>query len=250
MSSTARPAGSLAPARRILHSRSAPAVVNRGSAGTPQNWRGPARIDLALLVGLAAIGFTALYLISDLIEVAQGGFSTLRLSLTYAGEAAIPLFVIGLYAVQRPRIGRLGLAGAVAYAYSYVFFTATVVYALIAGTPDYKALVTVLGAWMTVHGLIMLAGGLAFGLAVVRARVLPRWTGVCLMAGVVLVAAASGLPNIARTVAAAVPDAAFIGMGLALLSGRLKSRRPAGTPNRDAPQPRPPQPVNAYNFCE
>ena len=62
-----------------------------------------------------------------------------------------------------------------------------------------------------------------FGLAVVRARVLPRWTGVCLMAGVVLVAAASGLPDIARTVAAAVPDAAFIGMGFALLSGRLKS---------------------------
>jgi hypothetical protein len=45
---------------------------------------------------------------------------------------------------------------------------------------------------MTVHGLIMLAGGLAFGLAVVRAGVLPRWTGVCLMAGVVLVVAASG----------------------------------------------------------
>jgi hypothetical protein len=108
------------------------------------------------------VGFTAVYLISDLIEVAQGGFSTFRLSLTYAGEAAIPLFVIGLYAVQRPRIGRLGFFGAVAYAYSYVFFTSTVVYALIAGTPNYAALVKVFGASMTVHGLIMLAGGLAF----------------------------------------------------------------------------------------
>lgn len=134
-------------------------------------------------MGLAAVGFTAVYLISDLIEVAQGGFSTFRLSLTYAGEAAIPLFVIGLYAVQRPRIGRLGFFGAVAYAYSYVFFTSTVVYALIAWTPNYTALVKVFGAWMTVHGLIMLVGGLAFGLAVVRAGVLPRWTGVCLMAG-------------------------------------------------------------------
>jgi hypothetical protein len=73
-------------------------------------------------------------LISDLIEVAQGGFSTLRLSLTFAGEAAIPLLVLDLYAVQRPRIGRLGAAGAVASAYSYVFFTSTVVYALVAGT--------------------------------------------------------------------------------------------------------------------
>jgi hypothetical protein len=76
---------------------------------------------------------------------------------------------------------------------------------------------------MTVHGVIMLAGGLAFGLAVVRAGVLPRWTGICLMAGVVVVAAASGLPNIARTVAAAVPDAAFIGMGIALLTRRLRA---------------------------
>jgi hypothetical protein len=54
-----------------------------------------------------------------------------------------PLFVIGLYAVQRPRIGRLGLFGAMAYAYSYVFFTSTVVYALIAGTPNCTALVKV-----------------------------------------------------------------------------------------------------------
>jgi hypothetical protein len=188
-------------------------------------------MSLPQLVGLAAVVFTAVYFISDLIEVAQGGFSTFRLSLTYAGEAAIPIFVIGLYAVQRPRIGRLGLFGAIAFAYAYVFFTSTVVYALIADIPDWKALVKVFGAWMTVHGLIMLVGGLAFGLAVVRAGVLPRWTGVCLMAGVVLVVAAAGLPNIARTVAAAVPDAAFIGMGVALLTGRLKT--PAG-PDRGA----------------
>ena len=58
---------------------------------------------------------------------------------------------------------------------------------------------------MTVHGLIMLIGGLALGLAVVRARVLPGWTGVCLMVGVVLVVVASGLPNVARTLAEAVP---------------------------------------------
>jgi uncharacterized membrane protein (DUF485 family) len=193
-----------------------------------------ALIDLPLLVGLAAVIFSAVYLISDLVEVAQGGFSVFRLSLTYAGEAAIPLFVIGLYAVQRPGIGRLGFLGAVTYAYSYVFFTSTVVYALIAGTPSYKALVKDFGAWMTVHGVIMLAGGLAFGLAVVLAGVLPRWTGVCLMAGVVLVVAASGLPNIARAAAGAVPDIAFIGMGIALLTGRLTPRpamrRAASTP--------------------
>ena len=221
--STTRPTGRLTPARRAAGPRPSPAGGDRENDATPRaSRRHDTRIDLPLVVGLAAIVFPALYLISDLIEVAQGGFSTVRLSLTYAGEAAIPLFVLGLYAVQRPRIGRLGLAGAVAYAYSYVFFTSTVVYALIAGTPNYKDLTKVFGAWMTVHGLIMLAGGLAFGLAVARAGMLPRWTGIVLMAGVTLVVAAAGLPDLARTVAAAVPDAAFIGMGLALLRGRLK----------------------------
>jgi hypothetical protein len=189
--------------------------------------RGDARFDLLLLVGLAAVGFSALYLISDLIEVAQGNFSTLRLSLTYVAEAAIPLFVVGLYAVQRPRIGRLGLVGAVAYAYSYVFFTGTVLYALAAGTPNWDALGKAFSPWMTVHGLVMVVGGLAFGLAIVRAGVLPRWTGVCLMIGVVLVAAASGLPNVERTVAEAVPATAFTGMGLALLS-RVRKATAAG----------------------
>src|SRR5260370_24578485 len=108
---------------------------------SPRPRRSATGFDLPFLVGLAAVGFTGVDFISDLIEVAEGNFSTVRLALTYAGEAAMPLFVIGLYAVQRPRIGRLGLFGAVAYAYSYVFFTSTVVYALISGTPNYKALV-------------------------------------------------------------------------------------------------------------
>jgi hypothetical protein len=144
--------------------------------------------------------------------------------------------VLGLYAVQRPHIGRLGFSGALAYAYSYVFFTSTVVYALIAGTRNYKALTSIFGAWMTVHGVVLVLGGLAFGLAVVWARVLPRWTGVCLMVGVVLVAAASGLSNVPRTIAAAVPDAAFIGMGVAVLRARAQSR--ASTPAGAAPDGR------------
>jgi hypothetical protein len=216
-------------------SDSAPARIHRAVKSGPSSdgdtdsrdvtlARPHTRMALPLLIGLAAVVFSAVYVISDLIEVAQGDFSTFRLSLTFVAEAAIPLFVIGLYAVQRPRIGRLGLFGATAFAYSYVFFTGTVLYALIAGTQNYHALTKVFGPWMTVHGLIMLVGGLAFGLAVVRAKVLPRWTGVCLMVGVVLVAAASGLPNIARTLAEAVLAGAFSGMGFTLVSGRTNSK--------------------------
>ena len=177
----------------------------------------PGRDFLAPLVGAAAVLFTVLYLLSDLLEVAQGGFSTLRLAFTYAGEAAIPLFVIGLYALQRPRIGRLGAAGAIAYAYSYVFFTGTVIWALVTTAPDYQAVANAFGSWMAVHGVIMLFGGIAFGTAVIRAGVLPRWTGICLIVGVVLVVAASGLPTIARAAAEGVQGAALIGMGMAVL---------------------------------
>jgi hypothetical protein len=176
---------------------------------------------LRMLVGLAAVVFSALYLISDLIELAQGGFSTAQLALTYAAEAAIPLFVVGLYAMQRPWIGRLGLIGAVAYAYSFIFFTSTVVFALVDGTKDWDALNAQLGWWVTIHGLVMVIAGLAFGLAVIHAGVLPRWSGAALMAGVVLVAATSALPALAQVASAGVRDLAFAGMGMSLvLAGR------------------------------
>ena len=195
-------------------------VANRADAPTAGGLRPREALSLSRLVGAATIVFTAIYLLSDVLEVVQGDFTDLRLLLTYVGEAAIPLFVIGLYAVQRPRIGRLGLAGATTYAYSYVFFTTTVMYALVAGTRNYRALTDVFGAWMTLHGLIMVLGGVAFGAAVARAGVLPRWTGICLLFGVVAVAGASGLPNGARLVAELIPAIALAGMGSALVRGR------------------------------
>jgi hypothetical protein len=196
-----------------------PELSSRTAKGQREVRRAASPAWLATSVGLAAIVFTAVYLASDVLEIGQGHFSTARLALTYAGEATIPLFVLGLYAVQRPRIGRLGLFGAAAYAYSYVFFTSTVVYALVADLPDYHGVTKAFGAWMVLHGLIMIIGGVSFGISVTRAGVLPRWTGTCLAVGVVLVAAASGLSTVARTVAEAVPAAAFIAMGWALLRG-------------------------------
>ena len=102
---------------------------------------GPAaRTPLAQAIGVAAVVFSGLYFVSDVLELLHGGFSTTQLVLTYLAEAAIPLFVLGLYAVQRPHIGTLGLFGAVGYAYAYVFFTGTVLLALVNRSPDWKAL--------------------------------------------------------------------------------------------------------------
>jgi hypothetical protein len=169
------------------------------------------------LIGLSALGFSALYFVSDLIELLQGGFSTAQLALTYAAEAAIPLFVLGLYALQRPRIGRLGLVAALAYAYAFVFFTSTVVFALIDRTNDWNALTSKFGAWIAVHSALMVIAGIAFGVAIVRARVLPRWTGLALILGMFLMTVATAMPDVAQTAAAGVRDLAFAGMGVALL---------------------------------
>jgi hypothetical protein len=179
--------------------------------------------NVVSLVGFAAVAFSALYLVSDLIELVQGGFSTTQLALTYVSEAAIPIFVIGIYAVQRPRIGRLGLLGAVGYAYTFVFFTSTVVFALVQHTRDWNALTDQLGVWITVHSALMIVAGLCFGYAVMRARVLPRWTGVLLMVGMLLMVVATVLPDVAQTAAAAIRDVAFAGMGAALLGLKVRA---------------------------
>jgi hypothetical protein len=220
------------------------------SAGQP--WRtdeigGPGRparhtigeSDLATLAGVAAVVFPLVYFASELVEVAQGSFTTARLALTYLGEAGIVFTVLGLYAVQRPRIGRLGLYGALAYAYSFAFFASTVIYALAAGSNTWAAVTGVFGGWLTLHGAVMIAGGLMFGLAVVKTAALPRWTAACLMAGVVLVAATAGMSTVVRAGAAALPQAAFIGMGVMVLRERWRVRKLRATraissaPDRD-----------------
>ena len=179
--------------------------------------------DVVSLIGVAAVVFSALYLLSDVIETAQGGFSTAQLVLTYISEAAIPLFVLGIYAAQRPSIGRLGLLGAVAYAYTFVFFTSTVVFALVQHTSDWSALESQMEGWIAVHSVLMVVAGLVFGYAVVRAGVLPRWTGGLLMLGMLSMVVATALPDVVQTGAAAIRDLAFAGMGAALLGvGRRK----------------------------
>lgn len=180
---------------------------------------------LRRLLAASAVAFSVLYLLSDLIELGQGGFSSLQLWLTYVAEAAIPLLVIGLYAAQRPNIGRIGLLGALGYACAYIFFTSTVVYALVDNVGDWSQLTDRFGAWITIHGAVMVFAGIAFGVAVIRAGVLPRWTGICLVAGVLLVAISSGLPDVVQTAAAGVRDLAFAGMGVALLRASQRTAR-------------------------
>jgi hypothetical protein len=136
-----------------------------------------------------------IYFVSDLIELAQGGFSPLQLALTYAGEAAI---------------------------------TGTVLYAIVERTPDWEALVVRLGSWLDVHSVLMVVAGIAFGVAVARAGVVPRWTGWTLVAGMVLMAVTAAMPDVVRTLSAGVRDLAFAAMGVAVLR-RSREHDPASS---------------------
>jgi hypothetical protein len=104
-----------------------------------------------------------------------------------------------------------------------VFFTSTVVFALVQHTTDFSALKNQMGGWIAVHSVLMVVTGLVFGYAVVRAGVLPRWTGALLMLGMLSMVVATALPDVVQTGAAAIRDIAFAGMGAALLGvGRRK----------------------------
>ena len=66
-----------------------------GGPGQPAREPGIGDSDLATLAGVAAVVFPLVYFASELVEVAQGNFTTGRLALTYIGEvragaAALP----------------------------------------------------------------------------------------------------------------------------------------------------------------
>ncbi len=83
--------------------------------------------------------------------------------------------------MQHLRGGWLSLVGAVSYGAAFTFFAGTAMYALVRKTSDYATMVGELGSLHMVHGVLMVVGGLLVGVAVVRAGVLPRWTGDCMM---------------------------------------------------------------------
>ena len=76
------------------------------------------RNKLCIIVGSITLLSSIMYILSDIIELLGGGFSATQLHLTYAAFLFIPFFLIGLYTLQLPRAGGLGLAGAATYGIS------------------------------------------------------------------------------------------------------------------------------------
>lgn len=87
--------------------------------------------------------------------------------------------MVGLCALLHQNLRWWGLIAGVAYAYAFVFFTSTVVWALVAHTPNWQTLGEDFGWWLTVHGAVMVVGGVGFGLGLGLLHAdgyVPRWT--------------------------------------------------------------------------
>ena len=169
------------------------------------------------LVAIAAIVFPILHSITDVMEWLQGGFSPLHLWLNYLAFLPVPALMLGLHAIQRPQIARWGLAGALLYGFTFIYFAHTALYALTAHVPTYEQLWTRLGWIYTVHGAAMVLGGLCFGVATARAGVLPQWTALLFLIGIGLnfLLALIPVPDLLQTLGTAVRNAGLVGMGWA-----------------------------------
>jgi hypothetical protein len=141
----------------------------------------------------------------------------------------------GMYLHQRKRVGVLGLIGYVVFAVGYLLMSSVeslaafalptlahtepayvndVIVASAGGKPvgDIGALQTL----FTLVGLLYLVGGLLFGIAMFRARMLARWAAALLAIGTLATAALKFLPASFDRPFAVPTGIALIGLGISL----------------------------------
>ena len=153
------------------------------------------------------------------MEWAQGGFSPVQLWLNYLAFLPMPWLLLAIWALHDARLRGLGLLGALLHGVAFTYFAHTTLYALAEHTPDYESLWAKLGATYTVHGALMVTGGLIFAAAAWRARCLPAWAIAFFAVGLVinLVLALVPAPDILQTAGTAVRNFGLVGFGVAIL---------------------------------
>lgn len=186
-----------------------------------QDTRGTPTRPFTAAVAVVAVVVPLLYLASDVLEAMQGGHGDLSLLLTYLGEAPTVFVVLGVYAVQRPWITTAGLAGAVLYGYAFIFWAGFTLHGILTRAPDLPALAAEVGSAYWLHAVAQTVGGLLFGWATWRAKVLPRWTAALLMlamVGHVLLSAVGGSESY-RWLPSTLQNVALLAMGVAAWRG-------------------------------
>jgi hypothetical protein len=166
-----------------------------------------------------------------------------RNSLKVAMAVLALVGITGMYLSQTRRNGRVGLVGYLLLATGYLTiagtaFVAGFVLPSIAGTdPSYvnDVIAVATGGKATgdigllqyafrVQGIGYLAGGLVFGIALYRARVLSRWAAALLAVGGVVTIALSVMPDAFYRLLALPNGVAMIGLGYSLWSAARRDQ--------------------------
>jgi len=164
--------------------------------------------------------------------------------------------ITGIYLSQVRQIGVLGLVGYLLLGAFYLVllpieFTAGYVLPSLANTdPGYvnDVLAVSVGGSATgdigllqiaflAAGALYIAGGLVFGLALLRARVLARWPAALLALATVATIALSALPESFNRPFAVPTGVALVGLGISLWRNQRNSAAPAATTGIPAAQP-------------
>ncbi|MGL6260889.1 hypothetical protein [Vibrio sp. WXL210] len=175
--------------------------------------------QLLIVIGVSTIVAPSVHILTDAAEWYHGRFSVFWLWLNYIAFVAMPFVVIGLYAIQRSKIQSFGLIGALLYGIAFVYFAHTSLYAITENVLDYQALLQQLGSLYTVHGLLMVVGGIGFGIATYKVQIFPVWTSILFIIGIAanLLVAIIGAPEILQTIGSTVRNLGLIGMGIYLI---------------------------------
>jgi hypothetical protein len=158
-----------------------------------------------------------------------------RGSLKLLMVALVLVGVTGMYLRQVRQIGVLGLLGYLVFGAGYLlifattFVTAYVLPSLADTAPGYvndvlaagtggtaTGDIGLLGTVFSVQGMAYLAGGVVFGVALFRARVLARWAAVLLAVGGLVSAALSFMPDAFYRFLAFPNGIAMIALGYSL----------------------------------
>ena len=237
--------------------------TNRRAATRKEGTVKPTTAKLIRWAGLSAMAAGILFVVIQPLHPAEtlSSVTTSRWAIVHSVTVTMCLLLLlgvtGLYARQVEEAGWLGLAGYLLFSLCwalqmpYGFAEAVILPRLANDAPGFvQSFLGLyngspgemnLGALATVYtfsGFLYILGGLLFGLATLRAGILPRWAAAVLAVGAVAPLAIALVPHEFQRIAA-VP----MGLGLAWLGAALWSERreqaAEPVPGRGSPQLRP-----------
>ncbi|NOT49228.1 MAG: hypothetical protein HOP17_15975 [Acidobacteria bacterium] len=171
------------------------------------------------LIAFAAIFGPLLHVASDILEWRAGGFSSLQLYINLLGFLLMPFMILGLYWLDRRRLGLTGATGALLYAIAFVYFTYSTIYSIRYQVPTYEDLWHRLGWVYTLHGAFMVVGGLVFVVAALRGRAYGKvpvgFFGVGLLIN--LVVGLLPVPEMIQIAGSMFRNVGLVGMGIEIL---------------------------------